>query len=504
MPWFGSTKKTTPKPEVKNFSDCFEDDKLDSFKTLVCEFKRLFKEIFTEGAFVKREGEGKEIVELGSYFNLEEKLKLKNKDGSYNITTEHYKFFNEIRKKKLKIIEIILAFLGKEPFMEEFIDLQSTIDKGQEGFQKEQYEIYKDFHGIIHPVWEQKKDDINDYQNLTEIKILKATDKSRNECLCEDKFKNDSSEYFNEYNSLIKFFKCIEDVVEKLNFDDMTEYIYLVGNKYFQNRILDAIKNLEKSTNEIYTKLDLNEATCKTLNPQDKQSAGYYAQSKKKNISNKDMKGGQSSGDITQCLSQAKLEKIKDMVSELKRFFDEVIGKGYFYDNNTEKLGEWFTDRSIENFAQVFQRKQTCRAIILYLSNTSYEDANLFKKFLEDEGRKNFVFDYDTLKKHDLISGCESEKDNFSKEGTDSYSFFYNLTKFEDNIPKTFNLYENMDTDELLESLKNLKNSTNALHQKLGLGSSGGGKSSSKRYTKLSKKRLRSLKKKRTRNSRKK
>ena len=208
--------------------------------------------------------------------------------------------------------------------------------------------------------------------------------------------------------------------------------------------------------------------------------------------------------DITQCLSQAKLEKIKDMVSELKRFFDEVIGKGYFYDNDTKQMGDWFTQKSIENFAQVFQRKQTCRAIILYLSNTSYEDANLFKKFLEDEGRKNFVFDYDTLKKHDLISGCESEKDNFSKEGTDSYSFFYNLTKFEDNIPKTFNLYENMDTSNLLKSLHNLKSSTNAIHKQLSSGQLGGSKSSSRRYSKLSKKRLRSLKKKRTRNSKKK
>ena len=132
--------------------------------------------------------------------------------------------------------------------------------------------------------------------------------------------------------------------------------------------------------------------------------------------------------------------------------------------------------------------------MILLLSNTKHNDPNSFKNFLQDEGKKSFVFDYETLKKHNLISGCESEKDNFSKGGNDSSSFFYNITKFEENLPKTENSYNNMNTDALLESLKNLKNSTNTLHKQLGLGSSGGGKSSSKRYTKSSKKRLHSNK----------
>ena len=53
---------------------------------------------------------------------------------------------------------------------------------------------------------------------------------------------------------------------------------------------------------------------------------------------------------LNNVFGQGKIEEIKYVVSEFKRFFDKVIGKGYFYDNNTEKLGEWFTDKSIENF----------------------------------------------------------------------------------------------------------------------------------------------------------
>ena len=46
----------------------FEDGKLDLIKTLVCKFKRLFEEIFTQDKFVKRNNKNK-IVDLGSNFN---------------------------------------------------------------------------------------------------------------------------------------------------------------------------------------------------------------------------------------------------------------------------------------------------------------------------------------------------------------------------------------------------------------------------------------------------
>ena len=110
---------------------------------------------------------------------------------------------------------------------------------------------------------------------------------------------------------------------------------------------------------------------------------------------------------------------------------------------------------------------------------------------------------------------CSEKKDKFNNPGTDEYSFFRNIEIFQKELPSTWQEYREIfkgNKAPLLNSIINLKKSTDAIFDKLkigpscgsgkqtggqssGLGSRGGGKSSSRRYTKSSKKRLRSYKK---------